>query len=69
MEDYIKVLENKVASLQSKVSEQEELIRKLQTDQQINILLTEIGDSDEKKLFEDAMENLNKISEKIKKRG
>lgn len=75
-ESYIKTLESKIETLQNKVAEQEELIHTLQgllkqseTNQQINTLLTEIGDDDDKKLFEDAIEKLNKINEKIKKRS
>lgn len=68
-ESYIKTLESKIELLQSKVAEQEEIIHKLQTDHQINTLLTEIDEQDEKKLFENAMASFNMISEKIKKRS
>jgi len=68
-ESYIKTLESKIETLQNKVAEQEELIHTLQTNQQINTLLTEIGDDDDKKLFEDVFRKLNIINEKIKTRN
>ena len=67
-EYYIKTLKSKIELLQNKVSQQEELIHKLQTDNQINTLFTEIGEDDEKKLFDDAIKKLKIINEKIKKR-
>jgi phage shock protein A len=75
-ESYIKTLESKIETLQNKINEQSELIHTLQgllkqsqTDHQINTLLTEIGDDDDRKLFENAMASLNKVNEKIKKRS
>jgi len=50
-ESYIKTLESKIETLQNKVAEQEELIHTLQTDSQINTLLTEIGDDNDKMLW------------------
>lgn len=68
-ENQIKVLQSKVAEGLQKRSEQQEIIHKLQMDRQINTLLTEIGDDDDRKLFENAMASLNKVNEKIKTRN
>lgn len=71
-EYYIKGLENQIKVLQNKVADQERIINKLQqseTDYQINTLLTEIDDQDDKKLFKDAIEKLHIVNEKINKRS
>lgn len=74
-ESYIKTLEKTIVSLQNKIESLQNKIdcitsenNQLRNNTEINSLLGEIENQDEKKLFEDALEKLNIINEKINKR-